>query len=62
MKAANILLVDEDRNFLRVLTYHVQEFGYHAKPVASGRQALERLKDEKVDLVATDLKVPEISD
>ncbi|MFB3903961.1 MAG: sigma-54-dependent transcriptional regulator [Acidobacteriota bacterium] len=60
MKHANILLVDDDRNFLRVLTYHVREFGFHATPVSSGKEALERLGSEKVDLVVTDLKMPEM--
>lgn len=58
MKHANILLVDDDRNFLRVLTYHVREFGFHPTPVSSGKEALERLSSEKLDLVVTDLKMP----
>lgn len=60
VKHANILLVDDDRNFLRVLTYHVREFGFHATPVSSGKEALDRLSTEKVDLVVTDLKMPEM--
>ncbi|MBI4455546.1 MAG: sigma-54-dependent Fis family transcriptional regulator [Acidobacteria bacterium] len=60
MKNTNILLVDDDKNFLRVLTYHIQEFGFHASPASSARQALECLKGEKVDLVITDLKMPEM--
>ena len=58
VKQANILLVDDDRNFLRVLTYHVREFGFHPTPVSSGKEALDRLSSEKVDLVVTDLKMP----
>ncbi len=60
MKHANILLVDDDRNFLRVLTYQVQELGFHATPVSSPKEALDRLSSEKVDLVVTDLKMPEM--
>ncbi|RPJ85925.1 MAG: sigma-54-dependent Fis family transcriptional regulator, partial [Acidobacteria bacterium] len=60
VKHTNILLVDDDRNFLRVLTYHVQQFGFHATPVSSGKEALDRLSSEKLDLVVTDLKMPEM--
>ncbi len=60
MKHHNILLVDDDKNFLRVLTYHIQEFGFRASPASSAREALERITEEKVDLVITDLKMPEM--
>jgi len=60
VKQPNVLLVDDDRNFLRVLTYHVREFGFHATPASSGKEALERLGEEKIDLVVTDLKMPEM--
>ena len=53
-----ILLVDDDRNFLHVLNYHVQEFGYQTIPASSGEEALEHVRDQKVDLVVTDLKMP----
>ncbi len=60
MKNANVLLVDDDRNFLRVLTYHIQDLGFRAVPVPSGREALARLGAEKFNLVVTDLKMPEM--
>jgi len=57
MRHPNILLVDDDRNFLRILTYQVQELGFHASAVSSAEKALERLKEERIDLVVTDLKM-----
>ncbi|MBI4444284.1 MAG: sigma-54-dependent Fis family transcriptional regulator [Acidobacteria bacterium] len=60
MKHANILLVDDDKNLLRVLTYQIQELGFRASGVSAPREALQRLKEEKVDLVITDLKMPEM--
>jgi DNA-binding NtrC family response regulator len=60
MKHANILVVDDDKNFLRVLAYQIQEFGFRAVPVSSGREALELAKEQKFDLVVTDLKMPEM--
>ena len=58
MKTATVLLVDDDRNFLRVLSYHVQESGFQTVPVSSAQEALKHLKEQKVDLVVTDLKMP----
>lgn len=60
MKLMNILLVDDDKNFLRVLTYHVQEFGFRPIPASSAREALDCLREQKLDLVVTDLRMPEM--
>lgn len=58
MSPPNVLLVDDDKNFLRVLTYHVREFGFHATPASSAKEALAILERETVDLIVTDLKMP----
>ena len=58
MKPERILLVDDDRNFLRVLGYQVQQFGYGTCCVSSGTRALERVRESAVDLVVTDLRMP----
>ena len=58
MNSERILLVDDDRNFLRVLGYQVQEFGYDTCCVSSGVRALERVQESDVDLVVTDLRMP----
>ncbi len=58
MRRANILLVDDDRNFLKVLTHSVQLFEFSAVPVHSAKQALDHLKEEEFDLVITDLRMP----
>lgn len=60
MKHANIMIVDDDRNFLRVLAYQIQELGLRAVPASSGREALELIKEQKFDIVVTDLKMPEM--
>jgi DNA-binding NtrC family response regulator len=52
------MVVDDDRNFLRVLAYQIQEFGFRSLPVSSGAEALNLLKEEKVHLIITDLKMP----
>ena len=60
MKSPNILLVDDDRNLLRVLAYQVGECGYRVISESSPLRAIERFKEESIDLVVTDLRMPEM--
>lgn len=55
-----ILLVDDDRNFLRVLNYHVEDLGFHTVAVSSPRRALQSLLEHEIDLVVSDLRMPEM--
>ena len=58
MKAKTILLVDDDQNLLRVLGYQVKQFGYRIISESSPMKGLERCKEEAIDLVVTDLRMP----
>jgi DNA-binding NtrC family response regulator len=60
MKRAKILLVDDDRNLLRVMTYHIAEAGFEVIPAASPSEALAKLEDQSPDLVITDLRMPQM--
>ena len=39
MKLPTILVVDDDRNFLRVLSYQIEEFGFRSLPASSAAGA-----------------------
>lgn len=60
MRKAKLILVDDDRNLLRVLTYQIKELGFSVVPLSSGKEALQRLRDDSYDLVITDLRMPEM--
>ncbi len=60
MAIPTILLVDDDRNLLRVLVYQVGECGYRVLSESSPRKAIERFDEERVDLVVTDLRMPDM--
>lgn len=55
----NVLLVDDEKNFLEsVKTILEEEDALQALTALSGKNALKVLKSEHVDLVVTDLKMP----
>jgi two-component system NtrC family response regulator len=60
MKKPSILLVDDDRNLLRVLEYQVKESGYRVISESSPFAAVKRFNEESIDLVVTDLRMPEM--
>ncbi|NKI25874.1 sigma-54-dependent Fis family transcriptional regulator [Arenibacter sp. 6A1] len=56
----NILIVDDDVNILELIHRHLQSFNYHAYKAVSVKEALVILKDTQIDLLITDLKMPEV--
>lgn len=60
MKKRTILAVDDEIHILELLKYNLEANGYHVKTVETGEQALEILKNEKIDAVLLDLMLPQI--
>lgn len=56
-----ILLVEDDRRYASRMAKNLQLEGYDVLTVGSGEEALERFRDESVDLVLSDIKMPGIS-
>ena len=52
-----VLLVDDDRSLLRLLSMRLMAAGYDVLAVESGRRALEQLPGFRPDLIITDLKM-----
>lgn len=61
LKRENILLVDDDLNILELLQRHLKTWDYHTYKAVSVKEAVTILKDTKIDLLITDLKMPEIN-
>lgn len=55
-----VLVVDDDRATQRLLAATLGAAGYRVLTAGNGREALDYLRDNKVDLVITDLVMPEI--
>jgi two-component system NtrC family response regulator len=58
--AKTVLLIDDDESLRRVLEYNLREDGYQVVTAADGRSGLQRFQEAAVDLVVTDVRMPEM--
>lgn len=59
MSHAKILIADDGRVMRTVIAAKLAEKGYSVTAVASGREALESIEQEPVDLVVLDIHMPD---
>ena len=55
-----ILVVDDEKDIVELISFHLQREGYGVIPAYTGEDALELLKTEMPDLVVLDLMLPGI--
>lgn len=55
-----ILLIDDERRMLDLLTLYLSPYQFECIPFQSGRDALTFLKKEEVDIVLLDIMMPEM--
>ena len=60
LRKENILIVDDDVNILELLQRHLQSLNYHVFKAVSVKEAVSILRDSTIDLLITDLKMPEL--
>src|SRR5512141_1502309 len=53
-----ILIVDDEKNYLLVLSAVLEEEGYEVLTAPGGAEALDVQKSSDIDLVVTDMKMP----
>jgi two-component system response regulator GlrR len=58
VSAAKLLLVDDDRDLLRLLAFRLEAAGYEVATAGSGSAALAQLAVERPQLVITDMRMP----
>lgn len=61
MKPANILIVDDDHDILRLIDLRLQSAGYQTRLAHNGAAALASAAIQRPDLVITDLQMPELN-
>lgn len=61
LRKENILLVDDDIQILELLQRHLNSLEFHTYNAVSVKEALYILKDTEIDLLITDINMPEIN-
>jgi len=57
---ATILVVDDEEMLRKILSKILTKEGYNVHLASTGHEALEILRREKIDLLITDVKMPEM--
>lgn len=55
-----VLVVDDDRLILEAMRQLVESYGYRCMSAVNGRDAIEQLQSSPVDIVVTDVMMPEM--
>jgi len=58
---SNILFIDDETDLLEVLTFQIKDFVKKCFTASSASEGLKILETEKIDLVVTDFKMPEMN-
>jgi DNA-binding response OmpR family regulator len=53
-----VLLVDDEKDFVEILSLRLEEVGEHVTPAHSGKACLEILKSTDIDVVILDILMP----
>ena len=55
-----VLIVDDDPDIVRLVSYNLSHSGYQALTASTGREALELVQKQPPDLIVLDLMLPDI--
>jgi DNA-binding NtrC family response regulator len=61
MERMSILLVDDDQNFLSVVTKRLAKRGYTVQTALNGSEVFEKLQTQNIHVVVLDVKMPGMS-
>jgi len=56
---ARILLIDDDKNILELMTAILENAGYQITVAVNGNEGIRQLESQHFDLVVTDIVMPE---
>ncbi len=58
--AKTFLIIDDSASMRQLIAFTIQQAGHEVLLAANGREALDKLKSAKADMVITDLNMPEM--
>jgi len=56
-----ILVIEDEEDIRDIITHYIKKEGFNAKEAASGRDGINIILNEKVDLIILDLMLPDVS-
>jgi len=60
-QASNILIVDDDDSIRSLLNQELGDAGYHIEEASNGKEALEKVRANRPDLIILDIMMPEMN-
>ena len=57
---ATVLVADDEKNIVQLARMYLQAEGFTVETAANGREALEKVRTAKPDLLVLDLMMPEV--
>ncbi|MFA6321448.1 MAG: response regulator [Candidatus Omnitrophota bacterium] len=60
MRKLKVLLVDDEPDFLKVMSLHINEWGYKLITATNGKECVDAVKNEKPDIVILDYVMPDM--
>ena len=59
--AVTVLIADDESNQLELLSYNLEQAGYAVVQAVDGREALQKIEDDRPDLIILDWMMPHMS-
>lgn len=60
MAKIKVLLIDDDKDFLKIMSLHIRAWGYDLATASSGKEGIDAAKIEKPDVVILDYVMPDM--
>lgn len=57
----NLLIVDDEKSYLKVLKIVFEAEGYSVRTAGNGKEALDALKESPADVIVSDVKMPDMN-
>lgn len=62
MKELNkTLVIDDDQSLCKVISYQLEQSGFDVMTATSGNEGLQKFRNNDIDIVVTDIQMPDIS-
>ena len=59
--AVTVLIADDESNQLELLSYNLEQAGFAVVQATDGREALQKIEDDRPDLIILDWMMPHMS-